>query len=275
MVLYAPPVRHQYGESSGRPDVGSGLAEGLQPSPAAGSANAEPAVAGAPTAAAPLSTSGGGWIDEAGRREDSAAQHSFRRGRQPAVDPRPQLSELLSRNVASGQYATGRAIDPRYPDVSMPQACMPRIKHRTMTSPLALPLSKRQSERLKAAQVHAGQERDVNPDGVPETRLPWTLRPDADFKIVNHKAWSTGVVVPAMKQVCAGRVGVLVVALRELCREAGLPGRSLLHVACVARLLSLDRKRRKDQNTKILSLCRSKFVVPQLFLRLFAVGAYL
>ncbi|CAN0261911.1 unnamed protein product, partial [Ectocarpus sp. 8 AP-2014] len=102
--------------------------------------------------------------------------------------------------VSAGKYATGRTIDPRKPDPSMPQACMPRIKHKAMSASLTLPLGKRQAERLKAAQVNAGQERDVNVDGVPETRLPWAVRPDVDFKIVNHKAWSTGVVAPVVAQ---------------------------------------------------------------------------
>jgi len=85
----------------------------------------------------------------------------------------------------------------------MPQACMPRIKLKAMNASLTLPLTKRQAEKLKAAQVSAGQERDVNAEGVPETRLPWAVRPDIDFKIVNHKAWSTGVVAPVVKEVSA------------------------------------------------------------------------
>lgn len=118
---------------------------------------------------------------------------------------RQELSRLLSRNlVASGTFATGKAFDPRRmstcPD--MPQACMPRIKLRAMTSSLALPLSARQADKLKEAQVSAGQERDVNADGVPETRLPWAVRPDVDFKIVNQKAWSAGVIAPVVRQVC-------------------------------------------------------------------------
>lgn len=129
--------------------------------------------------------------------------------RRHRVDPRQELSRLLSSNlttVASGRFATGRAFDPRLKSTTsceggMPQACMPRIKLKAMASSLALPLSSRQADRLKEAQVGAGQERDVNADGVPETRLPWAARPDVDFKIVNHKAWSAGVVAPVVRQV--------------------------------------------------------------------------
>lgn len=134
----------------------------------------------------------------------SASEQRRRRLQRRASNPaRLRLSELLSNNlVSAGNYATGRTIHPRTPDPSMPQACMPRIKHKAMTASLTLPLGKRQAERLKAAQINAGQERDVNADGVPETRLPWAVRPDVDFKIVNHKAWSTGVVAPVVAQVC-------------------------------------------------------------------------
>ncbi|CAM9436341.1 unnamed protein product, partial [Scytosiphon promiscuus] len=172
-------------------------------------AAAAAAGAGAPAVSAPalsFPTSVEGWADGIGRREDAIARRpssslSRRQGARHGVDPRPLLGELLSRNAASGQYATGRRIDPHEHDPSLPHACMPRIKHKAMSTSLALPLNKRQSERLKAAQVKAGQERDVNADGVPETRLPWALRPDVDFKIHNHKAWSTGVVAPVVKQV--------------------------------------------------------------------------
>lgn len=117
------------------------------------------------------------------------------------------MSQLLSSNrVAAGKFATGRAFDPRnrkkgVEETMLPQACMPRIKLKAMSGSLALPLNKRQAEKLKAAQVSAGQERDVNADGVPETRLPWAVRPDIDFKIVNHKAWSAGVVAPVVREV--------------------------------------------------------------------------
>ena len=123
--------------------------------------------------------------------------------RRHGVDPRHRMSQLLSSNlVAAGRFATGRSFDPRTKSVEeMPQACMPRIKHKAMSGSLALPLTKRQAEKLKAAQVNAGQERDVNAEGVPETRLPWAVRPDNDFKIVNHKAWSAGVVAPVVREV--------------------------------------------------------------------------
>lgn len=131
-------------------------------------------------------------------------------GRCREVGPRQNLSQLLSSNlVASGTFATGKTFDPKKGVKEMPHACMPRIKLRAMTGSLALPLSKRQAEKLKAAQISAGQERDVNADGVPETRLPWAVRPDIDFKIVNHKAWSAGVVAPVVRQVCMPGVAVL------------------------------------------------------------------
>eukprot|EP00903_Cladosiphon_okamuranus_P021368 g19638.t1 len=132
-----------------------------------------------------------------------APQHAYPAGARREVGPRHKLSQLLSRNmVAAGTFATGKTFDPRKKDnEEMPQACMPRIKLKAMGSSLALPLTKRQAEKLKAAQISAGQERDVNADGVPETRLPWAVRPDIDFKIVNHKAWSAGVVAPVVRQV--------------------------------------------------------------------------
>ncbi|CAB1120415.1 unnamed protein product [Ectocarpus sp. CCAP 1310/34] len=132
----------------------------------------------------------------------SSASKRRRRPQRASNPARLRLSELLSNNlVSAGKFATGRTIDPRKPDPSMPQACMPRIKHKAMSASLTLPLGGRQAEKLKAAQVNAGQERDVNVDGVPEKRLPWAVRPDVDFKIVNHKAWSTGVVAPVVAQV--------------------------------------------------------------------------
>lgn len=146
---------------------------------------------------------------EAGQGHSSSPpppKHGRDVGRRREADPRQKLSQLLSSNLAaSGTFATGKTFDPRKKGIEeMPQACMPRIKLKAMNSSLALPLSKRQAEKLKAAQVSAGQERDVNADGVPETRLPWAVRPDIDFKIVNHKAWSAGVVAPVLRQVCQG-----------------------------------------------------------------------
>lgn len=134
------------------------------------------------------------------------AQHDAVRGRDVTGRTiRQQLSRLLSRNlIASGTFATGRAFDPRKSSTcsDMPQACMPRIKLRAMASSLALPLGDRQADNLKEVQVSAGQERDVDADGVPEVRLPWAIRPDIDFKIVNQKAWSAGVIAPVVRQVC-------------------------------------------------------------------------
>lgn len=209
MALYAPPGRQQQ-EPTGTADVGLGsFAERLAPGIGAGDLPPR-----APAFAAPAphaSGSGSGWADVNSMRNDviprPTSPRPDRLGQRPRVDPRLRLSQLLSKDVASGRYATGRIIDPRRRDPSMPQACMPRIKLKAMGNSLALPLSKRQTDKLKAAQVDAGQERDVNADGVPETRLPWAVRPDADFKIVNHKAWSTGVVAPAVKEVGNREVG--------------------------------------------------------------------
>ena len=164
-----------------------------------------PAAAGA--VAGPALTMEGGHA-HASPPPPAQSAHAAERRRE--AGPRQKLSQLLSSNllVASGAFATGKAFDPRRKGIEeMPQACMPRIKHKAMGSSLTLPLSKRQAEKLKAAQVSAGQERDVNADGVPETRLPWAVRPDADFKIVNHRAWSAGVVAPVVRQVCPALMG--------------------------------------------------------------------
>ena len=110
---------------------------------------------------------------------------------------RRSLSELLSRNtaIAAGKYACGGKLTPRI------REWYPRVKLKAMPASLSLPLTFREATRLKESQIEAGQERDVNMDGVPETRLPWAVRPGADFKIVNNKMWTTMVVAPVLKQV--------------------------------------------------------------------------
>ena len=119
-----------------------------------------------------------------------------RRKRRIDSTARDQLSGLLTRHgVAAGKYACGGTLDPEeWP-------CLPRIKQRSMCASLTLPLGPREAEKLKAAQIKAGQGLDLNEDGKPETRLPWAIRPEADFKIVNHKIWTTKVVAPVVRKV--------------------------------------------------------------------------
>ena len=110
---------------------------------------------------------------------------------------RRRLSKLLSRHtvVAAGKYACGAKLEPQQ------REWFPRIKLKAMPASLSLPLTSREATRLKESQINAGQERDVNMDGAPETRLPWAVRPGADFKIVNNRIWTSMVVAPVLKQV--------------------------------------------------------------------------
>lgn len=124
------------------------------------------------------------------------APESRRRRRRVDSTARNKLSGLLARHaVAAGKFACGGTLDPEeWP-------CLPRIKQRSMISSISLPLVHREAEKLKAAQIKAGQGLDLNEDGMPETRLPWAIRPEIDFKIVNHKIWTTKVVAPVVRKV--------------------------------------------------------------------------
>lgn len=124
------------------------------------------------------------------------APESRRRRRRVDSTARDKLSGLLARHaVAAGKFACGGTLDPEeWP-------CLPRIKQRSMISSISLPLVHREAEKLKAAQIKAGQGLDLNEDGMPETRLPWAIRPEIDFKIVNHKIWTTKVVAPVVRKV--------------------------------------------------------------------------
>lgn len=194
----------------------------------------------APAGASVLTTEGGGHAFDSS--SPPTPQHDHPAGGRREVGPRQKLSRLLSSNlVASGTFATGKTFDPRiHGNEEMPQACMPRIKLKAMGSSLALPLTKRQAEKLKLAQMSAGQERDVNADGVPETRLPWAVRPDIDFKIVNHKAWSAGVVAPVVRQVCmSGCTSERNAPLRFRCWLFGVGQSESKELACSQSLFAL------------------------------------
>lgn len=111
---------------------------------------------------------------------------------------RNRMSDLLSRQyhqVASGNYACGGTLD------SKTWPFLPRIKHKSMPTSLQLPLAAGEVNKLKKAQIKAGQGRDCNVDGEEETRLPWAIRPELDFKIVNYKMWASNVVTPLVKKV--------------------------------------------------------------------------
>lgn len=111
---------------------------------------------------------------------------------------RNRMSDLLSRQyhqVASGNYVCGGTLD------SKTWPFLPRIKHKSMPTSLQLPLASGEVNRLKKAQTKAGQGRDCNVDGEEETRLPWAIRPELDFKIVNYKVWASNVVTPLVKKV--------------------------------------------------------------------------
>ena len=151
---------------------------------------------------------------------------------------RRRLSELLSRNtgVAAGKYACGAKLEP-------PQrAWFPRIKLKAMPASLSLPLTSREAIRLKESQIDAGQERDVNADGAPETRLPWAVRPGADFKIVNNKLWTSMVVAPVLKKVGGGVVCSGVVRL--VCFVCAI---CLLFCGCASKAGRAHKTRRRAE----------------------------
>lgn len=140
-------------------------------------------------------SSGSGGASNYGSTPPTAPPERRRRRRSDTT-ARNQLSGLLAQHgVASGRYACGATLD------AVVWPWMPRIKQKIMSSCLTLPLSTREAEKLKAAQIRVGQGLDLNADGQPETRLPWAIRPETDFKIVNYKVWTTKVVGPIVKKV--------------------------------------------------------------------------
>lgn len=117
---------------------------------------------------------------------------------------------IATQGIAQGRYACGG----RFPiensktssTTSRPTSfLLPKIKLTVGETILSLPLSEEDAGRMKSALLQAGQSRTSAADGSAESRLPWSARPNDDFKVVNDSAWNTQVVAPIVKKVTEAR----------------------------------------------------------------------
>lgn len=117
---------------------------------------------------------------------------------------------IATQGIAQGRYACGGRFPIEDSKTSSTtsrstSSLLPKIQLTAEETNLSLPLSEEDAGRIKRALLQAGQSRASTADGSAESRLPWSARPDDDFKVVNGSAWNTQVVAPIVKKVTETR----------------------------------------------------------------------